>query len=193
MALNTYLTNRDNQDYPSFQTTLATGLGTGLTDLCKMMIIEDTADPDYSGILSLLYDLSSRIKVDPLLAGALGATGADTLDAVIYAIATDPLNPTKLIILINTILPIVIDPLLGNDTNFFYSLSQSCLFMFVDSPAIPPIISLRDGTFGFFKGTNATKTWWKINSGKYNLDEYQNVIEFNGNTRYEHSQLILLD
>jgi len=164
MALNTYLTNRDNQDYPSFQTTLATGLGTGLTDLCKMMIIEDTADPDYSGILSLLYDLSSRIKVDPLLAGALGATGADTLDAVIYAIATDPLNPTKLIILINTILPIVIDPLL-------------------DSPAIPPIISLRDGTFGFFKGTNATKTWWKINSGKYNLDEYQNVIEFNGNTR----------
>lgn len=51
------------------------------------------------------------------------------------------------------------------------------------------MISLKDGTFGFFKGTNATKTWWKINSGKYNLDEYQNVLEFNGNTRYEQFQL----
>jgi len=48
---------------------------------------------------------------------------------------------------------------------------------------IPPLIDLEEGTFGFFKGTNASKTWWKINSGKYNLDLYNKVEEFNGNSR----------
>jgi len=48
---------------------------------------------------------------------------------------------------------------------------------------LPPMIDLEAGTFGFFKGTNATQTYWKINSGKYNLDQYQRVLEFNGNSR----------
>ena len=45
------------------------------------------------------------------------------------------------------------------------------------------MIDLEAGTFGFFKGTNATQTYGKINSGKYNLDQYQRVLEFNGNSR----------
>jgi len=45
---------------------------------------------------------------------------------------------------------------------------------------IPPMIDLAAGTFGFFKGQNATKTWWKINSGKYNLEDYNKVLEYNG-------------
>merc|ERR1711936_916294 len=48
---------------------------------------------------------------------------------------------------------------------------------------LPPMIDLQSGTFGFFKGTNATQTYWKINSGKYNLDQYQRVLQFNGNSR----------
>jgi len=53
----------------------------------------------------------------------------------------------------------------------------------IDNLALPPMIDLKAGTFGFFKGTNATQTYWKINSGKYNLDQYQRVLEFNGNSR----------
>ena len=53
----------------------------------------------------------------------------------------------------------------------------------VDNMDLPPMIDLQSGTFGFFKGTNATQTYWKINSGKYNLDQYQRVLEFNGNSR----------
>ena len=54
----------------------------------------------------------------------------------------------------------------------------------LDNMDLPPMIDLQSGTFGFFKGTNATQTYWKINSGKYNLDQYQRVLEFNGNSRY---------
>lgn len=53
----------------------------------------------------------------------------------------------------------------------------------LDNLDLPPMIDLQNGTFGFFKGTNATQTYWKINSGKYNLDKYQKVLEFNGNSR----------
>jgi len=53
----------------------------------------------------------------------------------------------------------------------------------VDGLPLPPMLNLQEGTFGFFKGTNATRTWWKINNGKYNMDEYQQVLEFNGNSR----------
>jgi len=45
------------------------------------------------------------------------------------------------------------------------------------------MLNLKEGTFGFFKGTNATKSWWKIDSGKYNMEKYQEVLEFNGNSR----------
>eukprot|EP00091_Calanus_sinicus_P024124 TRINITY_DN8488_c0_g1_i2.p1 TRINITY_DN8488_c0_g1~~TRINITY_DN8488_c0_g1_i2.p1 ORF type:complete len:376 (+),score=78.35 TRINITY_DN8488_c0_g1_i2:71-1129(+) len=48
---------------------------------------------------------------------------------------------------------------------------------------VPPLIDLEQGKFGFFKGTNATKSWWKINSGKYDLQNYNKVLEFNGMTR----------
>ena len=54
---------------------------------------------------------------------------------------------------------------------------------FADSLALPPMLSLSEGTFGFFKGTNATKTWWKVNSGRYNMEEYTRVLEFNGNSQ----------
>jgi len=48
---------------------------------------------------------------------------------------------------------------------------------------IPSLIDLDEGTFGFFKGTNATKSWWKINSGKYDMNHYNEVLEYNGMTR----------
>merc|ERR1711970_680805 len=50
----------------------------------------------------------------------------------------------------------------------------------LNSLDIPPLIDLENGTFGFFKGTNATKSWWKINSGKYDMNHYNEVLEFNG-------------
>jgi len=159
-ALNYYLTNQAEAEV-SFQYKLAMGLGAGLTDLCNMMVFEPDVS-DYSEILALLYDLSSRIKVDPIIVMLLGASG-DTLKDIIDFIATED-DPIGLAGKLLVILPLVINPLL-------------------ESSAIPPMISLSEGTFGFFKGTNATKTWWKINNGKYNLDEYQNVLEFNGNSR----------
>jgi len=159
-ALNYYLTNQ-NEDDPgySFQVKLALGLGAGLTDLCHLMVL-NPEDDDYSEILALLYDLSSRIKVPPLIGLVVGG---DTLKDIIDFIDTTN-DPNLLAFIILEALPTIIDPLL-------------------ESSAIPPMISLSEGTFGFFKGTNATKTWWKINNGKYNLDEYQNVLEFNGNSR----------
>ena len=158
------------------------GLGAGLTDLCKMMILPPE-DPDYSETLSLLYDISSRIKVDPLLAQLLGSSG-DTLKDIIDSIAEDPSNPTGLAGKILIILPLVINPLLGKSTFFLFCSHPRTFCLFSESSAIPPMISLKEGTFGFFKGTNATKSWWKINNGQYNLDEYQKVLEFNGNSRY---------
>jgi len=53
----------------------------------------------------------------------------------------------------------------------------------VDGLPLPPMLNLKEGTFGFFKGTNATRSWWKINNGKYNMDQYQQVLEFNGNSK----------
>merc|ERR1719244_1975485 len=50
----------------------------------------------------------------------------------------------------------------------------------LNSLDIPPLIDLENGSFGFFKGTNATKSWWKINSGKYDMNHYNEVLEFNG-------------
>ena len=63
------------------------------------------------------------------------------------------------------------------------------------------LLDLKHGKFGFFRGpngTNATRGWWKINSGKYQFDLYNQVsvlnfvllnffyfqiTEFNGMTR----------
>lgn len=47
------------------------------------------------------------------------------------------------------------------------------------------LIDLKQGKFGFFRGpggSNATRSWWKINSGKYQLSLYNQVLEFNGQT-----------
>jgi len=48
------------------------------------------------------------------------------------------------------------------------------------------LLDLKHGKFGFFRGpggTNATKTWWKINSGKYQMEFYNKVLEFNGQSK----------
>jgi len=48
------------------------------------------------------------------------------------------------------------------------------------------LLDLKHGKFGFFRGpngTNATRGWWKINSGKYQFDLYNQITEFNGMTR----------
>jgi len=48
------------------------------------------------------------------------------------------------------------------------------------------LLDLKHGKFGFFRGpngSNATRSWWKINSGKYQFDLYNQIIEFNGMTR----------
>ena len=108
-ALNYYLTNQEEEEV-SFQFKLAMGLGEGLTDLCKMMILEPDAT-DYSEILALLYDLSSRIKVDPIIVMLLGASG-DTLKDIIDFIATED-DPIGLAGKLLVILPLVINPLLG--------------------------------------------------------------------------------
>ena len=62
-------------------------MGEGLTDLCKLMILQP-GEPDYSPILYLLYDISSRIKVDP--SGDTDATLKDIID-IIAAIDTPAL------------------------------------------------------------------------------------------------------
>merc|ERR1719495_2461470 len=35
---------------------------------------------------------------------------------------------------------------------------------------LPPMIDLEQGIFGLQRGINSTKSWWKINNGKYNMD-----------------------
>jgi len=48
------------------------------------------------------------------------------------------------------------------------------------------LLDLKHGKFGFFRGpngSNATRSWWKINSGKYQFDLYNQITEFNGMTR----------
>ena len=41
------------------------------------------------------------------------------------------------------------------------------------------LLDLKHGKFGFFRGpngSNATRSWWKINSGKYQFDLYNQVL-----------------
>ena len=43
------------------------------------------------------------------------------------------------------------------------------------------LLDLKHGKFGFFRGpngSNATRSWWKINSGKYQFDLYNQVLPF---------------
>ena len=86
-ALNYYLTNQAEAEV-SFQYKLAVGLGAGLTDLCKMMVLNPEED-DYSEILALLYDLSSRIKVPPLIIEILGSSGDSLKDIVDFIASAD--------------------------------------------------------------------------------------------------------
>jgi len=48
---------------------------------------------------------------------------------------------------------------------------------------IPAIIA--DGSFAFFKGKNGTADngWYKINSGLYDMTQYQHILEYNGNPK----------
>ena len=108
-ALSYYLTNQAEAEV-SFQYKLAMGLGAGLTDLCKMMVLNPEED-DYSEILALPYDLSSRIKVPPLIVQILGASG-DTLKDIVDFIATAD-SPGDLAGKILSILPLIVNPLLG--------------------------------------------------------------------------------
>ena len=41
----------------------------------------------------------------------------------------------------------------------------------LETAPLPPLIDLKAGTFGFFKGSNGTKTWWTINSGLHSMDQ----------------------
>jgi len=94
-----------------------------------------------------------------------------------------PLLPKTIQDLLN-VLKFLIDS--GTDMNKFVTdllATNLDVPAILDTLALPPMIDLKAGTFGFFKGTNATQTYWKINSGKYNLDQYQRVLEFNGNSR----------
>ena len=111
-ALSYYLTNQDPPGDMSFQYKLAVGLGAGLTDLCKMMVLNpDDPSDDFSEILALLYDLSSRIKVPPLIIEILGASG-DSLKDIVDFIATAD-SPVDLGGKILSILPLIVNPLLG--------------------------------------------------------------------------------
>ena len=93
------------------------GLGEGLTDLCKMLILQP-GEPDFSEILSLLYDLSSKIKVPSILIDYFGDSG-DTLKDIIDFIGTDePMNLAGKILLI---LPLAINELLSINLILFCS------------------------------------------------------------------------
>ena len=109
-ALSYYLTNQAEAEV-SFQYKLAVGLGAGLTDLCKMMVLNPDDSDDFSEILALLYDFSSRIKVPPLIIEILGASG-DTLKDIIDFIASAD-SPVDLAGKILSILPLIVNPLLG--------------------------------------------------------------------------------
>ena len=108
-ALSYYLTNQAEAEV-SFQYKLAMGLGAGLTDLCHLMLLNPEED-DYSEILALLYDLSSRIKAPPLIFEILGASG-DSLKDIVDFIATAN-SPVDLGGKILSILPLIVNSLLG--------------------------------------------------------------------------------
>jgi len=48
---------------------------------------------------------------------------------------------------------------------------------------LPPMIDLEQGIFGLQRGINSTKSWWKINNGKYNMDKYNQIIEYSGESK----------
>jgi len=67
-----------------------------------------------------------------------------------------------------------------NDINLAAWIDQTLAGMGMD------LLDLKHGKFGFFRGpngANATRSWWKINSGKYQFDRYNQIVEFNGMTR----------
>ena len=110
-ALSYYLTNQAEAEV-SFQYKLAMGLGAGLTDLCKMMVLKpDDPSDDFSEILALLYDFSSRIKVPPLIVQIIGASGDTLKDIIDFIVSAD--SPVDLAGKILSILPFIVNPLLG--------------------------------------------------------------------------------
>ena len=59
-----------------------------------------------------------------------------------------------------------------NDINLAAWIDQTLAGMGMD------LLDLKHGKFGFFRGpngANATRSWWKINSGKYQFDRYNQV------------------
>ena len=128
-ALSYYLTNQAEAEV-SFQYKLALGLGAGLTDLCKMMVLNPEED-DFSEILALLYDLSSRIKVPPFIVQILGASGDSLKDIVDFIATTD--SPVDLGGKILSILPLIVNPLLGSDTNPIYLIHILRSFIVISS------------------------------------------------------------
>ena len=88
-------------------------------------------------------------------------------------------------------LPVLVSGLLAtqfpNDPFITPEAVSNLIITFLNGVGLPPMIDFPSGTFGFFKGTNATKSWWKINSGKYNMDNYNKILEFNGMTKLPNS------
>jgi len=88
-------------------------------------------------------------------------------------------------------LPVLVSGLLAtqfpNDPFITPEAVSDLIITFLNGVGLPPMIDFPSGTFGFFKGTNATKSWWKINSGKYNMDNYNKILEFNGMTKLPNS------
>ena len=77
----------------------------------------------------------------------------------------------------------ILDGLFPQDDYITIDSVAAMIVYLINLAEIPPLIDLEQSTFGFFKGTNATKSWWKINSGKYDLENYNKVLEFDGMTR----------
>ena len=128
-----------------------------VTDLCIQM----QPDGPLNWLYNLLPDLLQPV-IDSIAADSSGATATGLLAGLLPDLMTTVIG----------IKPFLKMNIISHQSNY------------PDSLPLPPMINLQEGTFGFFKGTNATKSWWKINNGRYNMEQYQDVLEFNGNARY---------
>eukprot|EP00088_Acartia_fossae_P044583 TRINITY_DN4740_c0_g1_i3.p1 TRINITY_DN4740_c0_g1~~TRINITY_DN4740_c0_g1_i3.p1 ORF type:complete len:556 (-),score=84.27 TRINITY_DN4740_c0_g1_i3:103-1743(-) len=135
-------------------------------------------NPALVGVVAMIETLAAQFADDPILSQLLPAI----YEALDGAITGDDPNFKDDLFSTQTANELVFEGYKpGALSAILYLLNEFAPYLPDDVDVdIPDIIA--DGKFAFFKGKNGTADlgWYKINSGLYNMNHYQKILEYNG-------------